>query len=154
MKDTAEIEKFVRLEDVETECSCASRKCGSHRCGPSTLAWWIIGGLLIYLLVMHSFQFAERDNFRHKLTTAMTELVEQRTQEQMHELVRTFTEASGRERVSLMVGMDERRTQLERLLERAQLLNWALSTPDVERDLLLQQRITGLSARVEELRAP
>lgn len=151
MSKTEDIERFVREEDVETECSCAAKKCGPHRCGPSKLAWWVIGMLLVYLITMHSWQFAERGTFKHVLTKEMTELVEQHTQVAINEATRRFADVAGAERTAWLTSIDAQRAQIAQLLERAQRVNWALATPELERSIELQTRIDDLSASVSAL---
>ena len=67
-----DVEKWVRAEDIQLECSCASRTCGPHRCKPALWAWCWIAVLLVCLMIMLIFWAEEKKTWQGDLTKAIT----------------------------------------------------------------------------------
>lgn len=137
------VERFVRESDVKPTCECAARKCGPHRCRWSTWGAACTGGLLVYVLVMHSFQMAERAEWRGTWQAKVLE--------QVLEQVRS-THATWQAQADALVrdATEDFATQLRAippLLAQVEALNWALTTPEVERDLQLKHAVEELQGR-------
>ena len=64
----AERDRLIVVSEQELDALRveASRRCGPHSCGPSRWGWIAAGGVLVYLIVMHSFQMSERAEWRTK----------------------------------------------------------------------------------------
>lgn len=141
MKDAAEIEKFVRLEDVETECSCASRKCGPHRCWPSKVGWIIVAILLAYTVSLQSFAFTSMETTLQKEIRRHDEAFQRQLltlwHEQHEELLRSFLDQTY-----------TRMQAIEQVLERAAHVEWAVLTPAVEQTVQLKTALEAVEQRV------
>lgn len=123
------VEKFIRESDVERLCECDSRKCGPHRCTPSK---WLAGGvvvLLLYAIFMHSFSIGAQEALREDFATNLTETVD------IH-VASAFA--------STIQANDAYLDRVQELVRRADSWYWAVSTPDVERDLQLKQQLDAL----------
>jgi len=153
-----EIERFVREADVKPTCECAGRKCGPHRCWPSVWGWVATGSLLLYAILMHSFQMGERAQLRGAMAAKIEERVvgearetQQRALEEWQAQIQTLLVSADKE---VGLRLQQHRQEFERRLEaiqsiteRLKRLNWALATPDLERDIQLKQKLEELQTR-------
>ena len=134
------VERFIREQDVQTTCGCASRTCGSHRCKPSR---WMAGGLLlaiIYAIFMHSVQIGERADLRGAFAKKIHQEMHVAYQQELTAALKAVEEA-------LTQALNDVAGRLESatvLLQRTQDLTWAISTPEIERALQLKQDIATI----------
>lgn len=115
-----------------------------HRCWPSLFGWLGTGGLLLYLIVMHSFHMNDLAELRGALSSQIikdaqaavgdTILIERSRFQQ------ALVEWDAQQRRQL----DDRLEQADAHLQRATSLSWALQTPDVERDVELKRALEAL----------
>jgi len=130
-------EMFSRTTDVVTKCNCATRTCGPHRCWMSRAAVVVIAVLLIYTIVMHSLFFTEREDIRQNLSRqmvgqAMTEV--NARLDTTFDLFREHTLKPAEKRINIALNR----------LKDVQYIGWAMTTPEVQRDVELRQMIDTL----------
>ena len=92
----------------------------------------MVGGLFVYVLVMHSFHMTDLAEIRGAAVDRITN--------QAREAVAMTIDAWREEATASQ-------QRLDRVLARAEQLSWALSTPDVERDVQLKRELEVLKSR-------
>lgn len=132
------VERWVKESDIQRVAEEAARavRCESHRCRPSRWGWGTVVGLLAYTLYLHSVQIGERAEWRGAFVAKIRENV--------------LGEARAVHQQVLEEARAEVAQQLQAippLLARAERLQWALTTSDLERDLELKQVVEALQAR-------
>ena len=142
-------EKLLHVveEDFQPTCACASRKCGPHHHWlPKALGGALLVSL-VYAIVMHSFQIAERAEMRGTFVDEVrAEAMADAKAEAALTTQEVLTQWDARIKSSDSQ-VAERLIQAEALLTRATLLNWVLATPELERDMQFKQALEALQQR-------
>ena len=135
-----DIEKWVREADVTPTCACAERKCGPHRCWPSRIYLLTIIGLLGFVAYLLSELFYRQDQ---KLGEYLAKDREA-SQVELHGMMAQGQLEWQQQVETQRIASDRQLSEIDSLLARVHHLNWALATPEIERDLQLKQEFEAL----------
>lgn len=149
-------EQVLRVleEDYQPTCACAVRKCGPHRCWPSRVAWWGLGGMVLYAIVMHSAFAVERREFHGHFSTTLRQQLLTEVQESQQKVQQQFLQVASalvQQRLSSVVEHEQR---LAELLRRTEQLNWVLATPELERAIQLRETLQAVQQQIAERERP
>lgn len=138
------------------------KPCARVHVGRSTLVYWsLIGGLLIYLITMHSFFIGNLDDLKRKFQERVSHELETRWETRQSAFRQTLlvevqnqaqqvVEQRWRQIADQLNGLEvleSRLRQAESLLRQAQLWKWVVLTPDQERDAEVLRRVEALEQK-------